>query len=189
MTDLDLTTLFDQGLAYEAFLDQYANTSQRERWDKVHANVSLDESQQSLLGSFVRTMKVFVSAGAWCGDCINQCPIFDHFGQRCDRIEVRYFDRDDHPDLADAIRTCGGRRVPSVLFVSEDNQVCGRYGDRTISTYRHLVATQLGPSCPTGFGDVNQTLLDDVTDDWLREFERIQWMLRLSPRLREKHGD
>jgi hypothetical protein len=28
-----------------------------------------------------------------------------------------------------------------------------------------------------------------VTQDWLDIFERVQWMLRLSPRLREKHGD
>ncbi|OYP38402.1 thioredoxin family protein [Rhodopirellula sp. MGV] len=189
MTDQNLATLFDQGLGYTEFLDRYANESQRSRWDKVHAAVNLTDSQRELLGSFVRTMKVFVSTGAWCGDCINQCPIFDHFTRVNDRIEVRFFDRDDHPDFADTIRTCGGRRVPSLLFVSEDNVVCGRYGDRTIATYRHLIATQLGPSCPTGFGDVNQTLLQEVTEDWLREFERIQWMLRLSPRLREQYGD
>ncbi|MCC9600217.1 thioredoxin family protein [Stieleria sp. JC731] len=189
MTELDLATLFDQGLGYSAFLDKYANESQRSRWDKVHNAVQITDAQRQLLSSFVRKMKVLVSAGAWCGDCINQCPIFDHIALISECIEVRYFDRDDHTELADAIRTCGGRRVPSLLFVSEDDQICGRYGDRTIATYRHLAETQLGPSCPTGFGDVNQPLLDDVTADWLREFERIQWMLRLSPRLREKYND
>jgi hypothetical protein len=28
-----------------------------------------------------------------------------------------------------------------------------------------------------------------VTQDWLNEFERVQWILRLSPRLRQAHGD
>ena len=28
-----------------------------------------------------------------------------------------------------------------------------------------------------------------VLQEWLNEFERVQWMLRLSPRLRQKHGD
>ena len=28
-----------------------------------------------------------------------------------------------------------------------------------------------------------------VTQDWLNEFDRVQWLLRLSPRLRQKHGD
>ena len=34
-----------------------------------------------------------------------------------------------------------------------------------------------------------ESLLTDVTQDWLNEFERVQWLLRLSPRLRQKYGD
>jgi hypothetical protein len=29
----------------------------------------------------------------------------------------------------------------------------------------------------------------EVLQEWLNEFERVQWMLRLSTRLRQKHGD
>ncbi len=186
---VDFTTLFPQGLSYTEFLDRHASESQRQRWDAVHDRVSLSQQQQTLLGGFVREMKVLVSAGAWCGDCINQCPIFDHFAAANDRIQVRFFDRDEHSGFAEAVSTCGGHRVPSVLFLSEDDHVCGRYGDRTLSTYRHMAETQLGPSCPTGIGAVNVELLTAVTAEWLAEFERIQLMLRLSGRLRELHGD
>lgn len=183
------TALFDRGLSYETFLDRYATDAQRSRWAAVHGQVVLDEDQRARLAGFVREMKVLVLAGAWCGDCINQCPIFDHFAAANQRIGVRFFDRDDHPDLAESISICGGHRVPSVLFLSEDDYVCGRYGDRTLAAYRHLAETQLGPACPTGIGAVDTELLQQVTQDWLDEFERIQWMLRLSGRLREKHGD
>ncbi|PAY19027.1 thiol reductase thioredoxin [Rhodopirellula sp. SM50] len=186
---LDLAALFDQGLSYEAFLAKYGNEAQRSRWSAVHSEVRLSEPQRELLAGFVREMKVLVSAGAWCGDCINQCPVFDHFAAANENIRVRFFDRDEHSEFAESISTCGAHRVPSVLFLSEDNFVCGRYGDRTLATYRHMAATQLGPSCPTGIGAVNVDLLQAVTAEWLAEFERIQWMLRLSGRLREKHGD
>ncbi|KAA5543923.1 thiol reductase thioredoxin [Roseiconus nitratireducens] len=185
----DYAALFPQGLSYHDFLQTHGTESQRNRWQAVHDKVELTPPQRTLLSGFSRTMKVLVSAGAWCGDCVNQCPIFDHFASHNGRLLVRFFDRDRHPDLAQAISTCGGERVPSVVFLSEDDHVCGRYGDRTLSTYRHLAETQLGPSCPTGFGDVNESLLADVTQDWLDEFERIQWMLRLSGRLRQLHGD
>ena len=33
-----------------------------------------------------------------------------------------------------------------------------------------------------------QYTLNTLTD-WLNEFERVQWLLRLSPRLRRLHGD
>ncbi|QEG00694.1 hypothetical protein Mal15_47650 [Stieleria maiorica] len=186
---LDYTALFEQGLDYNAFLTKYGNPAQQDRWAAVHREVRIDPAQRELLGGFTREMKVLVSAGVWCGDCINQCPVFDHFADANANIRVRFFDRDDHSEFAAAISTCGGHRVPSVLFLSEDNYVCGRYGDRTLATYRHMAATQLGPSCPTGIGAVNVDLLTAVTAEWLAEFERIQLMLRLSGRLREKHGD
>jgi len=135
-------------------------------------------------------MKVLVVAGAWCGDCVNQCPIFDHFVASANgTIDLRFFDRDQHSDLADELSTCGGQRVPSALFLSEDNFVCGRYGDRTLAKYRNMAETQLGAACPTGIGRADQSLLDQVTQEWLNEFERIQLMLRLSGRLRKLHND
>jgi len=48
---------------------------------------------------------------------------------------------------------------------------------------------QAGPSCPTGIVASGDPLLAQVTQDWLNEFERVQWLLRLSPRLRKIHGD
>jgi thiol-disulfide isomerase/thioredoxin len=134
-------------------------------------------------------MPVICLAGAWCGDCVNQCPIFEHFAQATDKISVRYFDRDVHADLAAELKICGGNRVPVVVLLSEDLQEVGRYGDRTLSKYRQMIADLTGPACPTGLIPPRHDLLSAVTQDWLNEFERCQWILRTSPRLRQKHGD
>jgi hypothetical protein len=104
-------------------------------------------------------------------------------------IEVRYFDRDDHADLADAVKICGGRRVPTVIFLAEDGAFCGLLGDRTLSKYRQLMQSLDGAACPTGLVGPDAGTLAAVVQDWLDEFERVQGMLRTSPRLREKHGD
>ncbi len=183
---MDYAAKFDTGLSYADFLERYGNADQKSRWAGVHAKVKVSDSQIELLKSFTREMKVLVVAGAWCGDCVNQCPIFDHFAQTSDKIHIRYFDRDADSDLSTDLATCGGQRVPTVLFLSEDNHVCGRYGDRTLSKYRQMASTLTGAACATGYGE---TLLETVTGEWLNEFERIQWMLRTSGRLREKHGD
>jgi hypothetical protein len=83
----------------------------------------------------------------------------------------------------------GGARVPMVVFLSEEGNEAGRFGDRTISKYRQMAKDQLGASCPTGIVAPPDELIAAVTQDWLDIFERIHLMLRLSPRLREKHGD
>jgi hypothetical protein len=76
-----------------------------------------------------------------------------------------------------------------VLFLSEDGFPCGRAGDRTLSAYREMAARQLGPSCPTGLAPPDKTVLENVVQDWVNEFERIQLMLRTSSRLRQLHND
>jgi hypothetical protein len=180
---------FDGGLKYNAFLETHGTEEHRRRWAGVYEAIELTPAQRDLLVGFKRQMNVLCLAGAWCGDCVNQCPIFERFSEATPTMDIRYFDRDAHPDLAAELRICGGARVPVVVFLAEDGEQVGWYGDRTISKYRQLARDQLGPSCPTGIGAPDKSLLAAVTQDWLNEFERVQLLLRLSSRLRQKYGD
>ena len=84
---------------------------------------------------------------------------------------------------------CGGSRVPAVVFLSEDFQEIGRYGDRTLSRYRQMMAKMFGPSCASGLVLPSGEELAAIVQDWADEFERVQWLLHISPRLRQLHGD
>jgi hypothetical protein len=75
------------------------------------------------------------------------------------------------------------------VFFSEDGFEVARYGERTLSQYRMMAAKTVGASCSTGIVAAGDPLLAQMTQDWLDEFERVQWILRLSARLRQKHGD
>ncbi len=185
----DFASVYSRGLPYSEFLARYGSDEHRRRWAAVRDRVHLTEAQRELLNGFIREMHVLCLAGAWCGDCVNQCPIFQCFAETSPQLKIHYFDRDAHPQLANVLQICGGNRVPVVVFLSEDNQFVGVCGDRTLSKYRQLAVDQLGPSCPTGFAPPNEDLLNAVTQDWLNEFERVQLLLRLSSRLRQIHGD
>jgi hypothetical protein len=186
---MNLFDKFHQGLAYADFLARHATEGQNQRWRQVHDQVALSDSQRELLGAFRRRMNVLCLAGAWCGDCINQCPIFDHFAAAAPVITVRYFDRDEHADVQSELQINGGKRVPVAVFFSEDGFEVARYGERTLSKYRQLMRDQLGAGCPTGIALPGDPLLAQATQDWLNEFERVQWLLCQSPRLRQLHGD
>ena len=95
-------------------------------------------------------MNVLCLAGAWCGDCIQQCPIFEQFARAAPVLQVRYLDRDEHADAQQELRVNGGDRVPVVVFFSEDGFEVARYGERTLARYRQLVAQLVGESCATG---------------------------------------
>ena len=180
---------FAAALPYEAYLDRHATAEQRARWDASHARVALTPEQERLLAGFIRRMPVLVLSGAWCGDCVNQCPIFARFAAVAEAIDLRFLDRDARPDIAAHLKVCGGQRVPVAAFFSEDFTPVVFYGDRTLSAYRAAAAAEFGAACPTGLVPPPATALAATTADWLAEFERVQLILRLSGRLRELHGE
>jgi thiol-disulfide isomerase/thioredoxin len=186
---IDWSKVFAEALPYGSFLDRYATSSHRTRWDAMHGRFVLSSEQRTLLEGFTRRMPVLCLAGAWCGDCINQCPVFDQFARASKRIDLRFLDRDTMPQVREELSINGGHRVPVVVFLSEDGYEVFRYGERTLSTYRWMAAERLGPACPTGFVSPADEVLAAVTAEWLAEFERAQLILRLSPRLRAMHGD
>ena len=186
---MDFAPAFAAGLSYREFLQRFGSDEHRRRWAGVHARVRLSADQQAVLAGFSRELHVLCLAGAWCGDCVNQCPIFDHFAAVSPAIQLRFIDRDEHAQFATDLKICGGARVPVVVFLAEDDQFLGLYGDRTLAKYRQMAATQLGAACPTGLGAEESALFEAVQQEWLNEFERAHLIARTSARLREKHGD
>jgi thiol-disulfide isomerase/thioredoxin len=174
---------------YGDFLTRYGSEAHQNRWHATRDQVKLSDSQVKLLKSFVREMPVLVLAGAWCGDCASQCPIFEKFAEIAPVFKIKYLDRDEHADVQKLLQINGGNRVPVAVFFSEDGHEVSRFGDRTLSKYRSLIESQTGEACSTGITIGGDPLFDQTVQDWLEEFERAQYILRLSPRLRQKHRD
>jgi thiol-disulfide isomerase/thioredoxin len=186
---MNASDLFEQGFTYQDFLQRYGTIDQQTRWKNLWNRIVLTTEQQALLNSFQRVMPVFVLAGAWCGDCADQCPIFERFAEASPNLRIRYFDRDQAPrPFAESVKICGGSRVPSVIFYSEDFTEVARYGEKTLAKYRDIAQRASGESCSTGLC-VDSTMQGAVIKEWLEQFERAQLICRLSARLRQKHGD
>ena len=184
---MNLFDKFTTGHTLPQFLAKYASDTDRARWARAIEQTSITDAQKQLLAKFTRSMNVMVLGGAWCGDCVSQCPIFEKFAEVAP-ITVRYIDRDEHPDAQEALRINGGNRVPVIVFFSEDGHEVSRYGELTLARYRQRIE-QLSEGCSTGIVKGTDPVQLQVVQDWLNEFERVQWMLRLSQRLRQLHGD
>lgn len=181
----DFKSIFQSGLPFEAFLAKYGGETDKSRWQSVLDRILLDPAQRQLLSGFRRRMNVLCMAGAWCGDCASQCPILQRIAMSCAVIDLRFVDRESEPGLADELLLCGAPRIPQVVFLDEDGKHVGRYGDRTLAAYRQLHSEL----CGGGERESVESPGAAITQDWLDEFERIQWLLRTSPRLRQRHGD
>ena len=182
-------TKFEAGLPLAGFLAKHGTDAHRARWQAAAAQTALTDEQRTLLGTFTRRTNVLVLAGAWCGDCSSQCPIFERVAEAAPCVVVRYIDRDEHADAQAALQVNGGNRVPVAVFFSEDGHEVARYGERTLARYRQLVGQLTGDGCATGFVKGADPVQRQVVQEWVDQFERVQWILRLSPRLRRVHGD
>lgn len=178
-----------QGLDYRAYVAS-GTPDQQENWARAHARVGLTPEQQALIASFTRQIHVLVTSGLWCGDCAAQVPMFDHI-QRANSVKVslRMLDRDKHKDLAEAIKICGGLRVPTAVFLNEDFEFLALLGDGTLSRYRAKAEKQLGASCPLPGAEVPDDESRATMQEWVDQIERAHLIARLSPRLRGRHED
>lgn len=185
-----LRSTFAAALDYSNYVAT-GTLDQRANWDAAHKRVSLTAAQQSLIASFTRQINILVSSGVWCGDCVQQCPILDHFARAnaAGLVRVRFVDRDKHAELSEQIKVCGGRRVPIAIFMNEDFDFVSLLGDKTLNRLRAQASKTLGAACALPGALVPGGELADTVQDWLNELERVHLLLRLSAKLRERHGD
>ncbi|MDP7030180.1 MAG: thioredoxin family protein [Phycisphaerales bacterium] len=163
--------------------------SHGDAWETARRAVSLTDAHRATLATFERDMRVLIVSGAWCGDCVRQGPVLAAIADACERLELRFIDRDAPASPIASLAINGGHRVPVTVFMAEDGAFVSALGDRTLSYYRWLAAQQLGPACPVPGAPIPRDVLASLVKDWMDECERVQLLLRLSPRLRALHGD
>ena len=187
MNATELKKTFDAGLGWEQYLA--TDPERAPKWLDIYQQVSLTQDQRSLIEGFVREIRMLCVSGIWCGDCVQQGPLIQRIAEASPRIDLRWVDRDEHPELAEQIKVNAGLRVPMVLFMAEDCELVSLYGDRTLTRYRAMAQKQFGAACALPGAPVPDDELHATMQDWLDEVERVHLLLRVSGRLRQKHGD
>ena len=185
---------FESALPYDEYLASGPD-NHRKRWHTMDAQVQVSDAQYRRLSQFTRRMNLLCSSGIWCGDCVRQGPILRHLAASANDaagaqvVDLRFAERVDDSELADELRILGALRVPVTVCLSEDFFEVGRTGDRMLVTYRRKAQRELGAACDVGLVPPPDAEVSAEVEQWLDHLERMQWMLRLSPPLRARHGD
>jgi len=184
-----LRSTFQAGLEYEDYV-RTGNPGQIDAWRSHEAGVELTPQQSALIAGFEREVNILVSSGMWCGDCAQQGPIFAALAAANPaKVRVRFVDRDEHADFAEEVRISEGLRVPTAVFMNEDFDFIDLVGDGTLSRYRAKAARSLGAACPLPGAGVDADEMAATVRDWVDILERVHLINRLSPKLRQRHGD
>jgi hypothetical protein len=191
---LSATTLeetFARGVAFREFVVTGEAQGHREPWDQRYEQLELDPAQRALVAGFERGMRILCMTGTWCGDCALQGAAMARVAEaNPSKIDLRFIPRsEDFAEVVAAVRLNAGFRVPMTMFMAEDFEPVALFGDRTLSRYRAMARKQLPPFETVAMSPPPDDPVREVLREALDEFERVQLLLRLSPRLRQKHGD
>jgi hypothetical protein len=178
---------FERGLDYESYLAA-SPVNHQARWQVYETALSGFREKLEPVRKFVRRMPVLVLSGSWCGDCARQGPMLRAIELASSVMSFRYLDNKENPELQDELRINGAAKVPVIAVFSEDFFELSRFGDRHLSVYRRKAA-ELGPACDSGVLAPEAEELQEELGEWVRFFERLQLMLRLSPALRKRYND
>lgn len=179
-----------QAADYEQYLRE-SPARHAEKWRALEGKLpALTAEQQGLVRGYNRRMHVLVNSGVWCGDCVRQVPMIRQIADAAgEDVQLRVIDRDANEELREELRIVGALRVPMAVFLSEDFWEVGRFGDRSLTAYRGKAAREVGAACALGVLAPPADELAAEQAEWVAVFERMLLMLRLSPPLRQRHGD
>ncbi|MFK7962291.1 MAG: thioredoxin family protein [Phycisphaerales bacterium] len=184
-----LASKFELASSYADFVATGDGLGQSGQWHERHNRLELSAEQLALVGGFTREMKVLCLTGTWCGDCALQGAAMQRVAEANPLIDLRFIPKaDEHADLIVPAQINAGFRVPVTWFMAEDFEPVSAFGDRTLSRYRSMARKALGEAA-TVIAPPPADPVREVLSEVLDEFERVQLVLRLSGRLRQKHGD
>jgi hypothetical protein len=120
---------FEQGMTYDEFKAQM--TRNQERFATNERNLVLDSADVDVFKRLPRSLNVLVLAEDWCGDVIDNLPILGRLAAESEKLNLRIFLRDQHPDLMDNYLNRGEfRSIPVFVFFDDEFREIGWFVER-----------------------------------------------------------
>src|SRR5690554_2397426 len=94
------------------------NVRRMDRWDKTAVvNAELQEK----IAQIDAPQTWLVLTEAWCGDAAQSIPFMVKAASYSPLVDIRFILRDEHPDVMDAYLTNGGRSIPKLIALKNED--------------------------------------------------------------------
>ncbi len=94
------------------------NVRRMERWDKT---VVVSAELQEKMAQIETPQTWLVLTEAWCGDAAQSIPFMVKAASYSPLVDIRFILRDEHPEVMDAYLTNGGRSIPKLIALRNEN--------------------------------------------------------------------
>lgn len=143
------------------------------RMNRLDKRAKLNESIERLIKNQPKQTWLIISE-AWCGDAAQNLPFLVKMAELNNDIEVKIILRDENLDIMDDHLTNGGRSIPKLIAISEDEEVLFDWGPRPEKVQK--IYTDLRESGKE-YSDISTELhtwyAKDKGTELLSEFEQL----------------
>jgi L-rhamnose mutarotase len=103
------------------------NDKRMKRLDKT---VKISEDVKTSFENVKTKQKWLVLTEGWCGDAAQNLPVINKLAELNDNIDLQLVLRDDNLELMDLFLTNGGRSIPKLVVLNENNEPLSSWGPR-----------------------------------------------------------
>ena len=106
------------------------STLNDKRMDRLDKTLSLSENTLTSLNELNNDITLLVISEGWCGDAAQILPVIHKIAEASSKITLKIIFRDENPELMNLYLTNGGKAIPKVLIINEENNVLNSWGPR-----------------------------------------------------------
>jgi len=112
------------------------NDRRMKRWDKT---VKVSEEDKATIEAYNKKATWLLISESWCGDAAHIVPAINKVAELNGSIDLRIVLRDDNPELMDEFLTNGGKAIPKLIII-ENEDVVNTFGPRPSEATQLVVA-------------------------------------------------
>jgi len=103
------------------------NERRVKRWNKT---LKIAEETQHKVKKYNKKTTWLVLTESWCGDAAHIVPVINKVAELNSNINFRLVLRDENEGLMNEFLTNGGKAIPKLIALDEQNEVIGEFGSR-----------------------------------------------------------
>lgn len=103
------------------------NDKRMKRLDKT---IKISETTKVAFEKAENKQKWIVITEGWCGDAAQNLPVINKLAELNENIDLKLVLRDDNLELMDLFLTNGGRAIPKLIVLNEEDEVVSTWGPR-----------------------------------------------------------
>lgn len=100
------------------------------RMNRLEKTIQITEEIQEQIKQLDTKITWLVISEGWCGDAAQILPIIYKMAELSENIDLKIVLRDENEALMNDFLTNGGKAIPKLIILDEENEVIGDFGPR-----------------------------------------------------------